>query len=201
VTAAKKPAARVEVPELVPGPDATTPGPGAPAGIEAILERKTARTETVTVVLDAEWGRAYETVMDQLRELDTSTADATQVGQLQAELDKLLATRDEAVTTFVFMSIPAHAYEALVAAHPPTPEQRARAVRDGVTRLWNHETFNPALLAATCASPAMTVEQAQRLVSDPAWNVVEVSALVNAAVNVCLERPQIRGWERPQTGG
>jgi hypothetical protein len=66
------------------------------------------------------------------------------------ELDDQLAASEVA---FTFRGIGRRAYQALIAAHPPTDEQQASARDAGVVLSYNPDTFPPALLAAACILP------------------------------------------------
>lgn len=75
---------------------------------------------------------------------------------LAAEIETLEAEIEAAQDTFVFESVGAARWYALLAEHPPTKEQKAL----GADR--NPDTFLPAAIAASCVDPVMSDE-------DVAW--------------------------------
>jgi hypothetical protein len=133
---------------------------------EDILAEVTARTITVRVLLrqdlldqhaalehalEAAVQRdrtAWETPMDSVPE---ALAIARQIADLEAEID-------EAKRPFTFKAVGRKAWTDLLAAHPPTKEQRAAEPRlDN-----NPDTFPPAAIAASCTSPKMTVADVRK---------------------------------------
>ncbi len=103
--------------------------------------------------------------------------------------------------TFTFQSIGRVAYRDLLLAHPATGEQRRefeKAQKTAgtpphlVSRLpFNSDTYPPALIAACCVTPAMTVDEATELWQSEAWGEGELMALLTAAqlVNSQKARP------------
>lgn len=49
---------------------------------------------------------------------------------------------------------------------------------------WDLDEFSPALVAASCESPTMTVEQAKELWEDPEWTSQDLDKLLTAALKV-----------------
>jgi len=81
-------------------------------------------------------------------------------GPPQELLDRLAELEgeiDASVTVFRLQAIANRPWADLLAAHPPTTEERAKGY--GV----HPETFEPAALAACAIEPALTVEQAERI--------------------------------------
>lgn len=76
--------------------------------------------------------------------------------ELEQRIVELNERRKAATKTLWFRSLPGHEWEALAAAHPPTAEQKELDARVDV----NLETFQPAVVAACCVDPGLTVEQA-----------------------------------------
>jgi hypothetical protein len=83
--------------------------------------------------------------------------------------------------TFLFQSIGAAEWDALVAKHPPTKDQRA----DGEP--FNPDTFGPALLAMVCVEPALTVEDWTEFWNSPDWNRGEIVMFYANAVQLCQQ--------------
>ena len=75
-------------------------------------------------------------------------------------------------------AIGSKSYDDLLAANPPTSEQK----RDSQT--YNAETFAPALIAACAVSPAMTLEQATEIWTSTEWSRGELTELYIACVEV-----------------
>lgn len=79
---------------------------------------------------------------------------------------------DGTTVEFRLRAIPRSEYRALLDDHPP--------VKEGAD--WNADTFPPALIAACCAEPSMTVEQAQQMWDE--WEAGETGRLFLAAWQV-----------------
>lgn len=79
-------------------------------------------------------------------------------------------------------------YDELIAAHPPTKDQKAEG--NG----YNPETFAPAVIAAVVTEPKLTLEQAQTLWAGDQWNRGELRDLFLSCVNLCS-----RGLDVPFT--
>jgi hypothetical protein len=78
-----------------------------------------------------------------------------------------------------FRGIPAHQYDRLIAAHPPRPSDKKQGYG------YNPDKFGPAILAATCIDPEMTVEDATEIWKSDEWNRGERMMLLMAAIEVC----------------
>ena len=70
-------------------------------------------------------------------------------------------------------------FDTLVAAYPPNGADKEK----GFT--WNPDTFQPALVAACCVKPDLTLAQANALWANEAWAAGERSSLFFAALDVC----------------
>lgn len=86
---------------------------------------------------------------------------------------------DGETVSFLFRSIGAQAYDALVTKYPPTTEQKAAGDTFDLNR------FAPALLARVSIEPTMDEEEWGEIWTSTAWGRGEVSALFWAAVNLC----------------
>lgn len=78
----------------------------------------------------------------------------------------------------LFRAIGSHDYDALMTKYPPTSVQR----KEGAA--YNVDRFAPALLAAVCAEPAMTEEEATDLWNSGEWNRGELMTLFREALNI-----------------
>jgi hypothetical protein len=101
---------------------------------------------------------------------------------VEAAEDAALATSQE----YVFRSIGPKAFHDLIAAHEPTDEdhddQRLATGRPEAVARWHSDTFIPALIAASCTSPKVSVAQATEMYEE--WNDAEVGELFAAALVV-----------------
>ena len=97
---------------------------------------------------------------------------------------------EEFEMTVKIRAIGSTAYDKLVAANPPNRVQRER----GDT--WNIDTFAPALIAACCVEPQLTLEQATEIYSSEDWAAGEIGALFYGCQRICNA-----GTEVPFTGG
>lgn len=108
--------------------------------------------------LEAELDAALEYDANHNVSPPTAAAVVERMGALHEEMAG-------SVRKFRVVSIGATAWRAIVAEHPPPPD-------DLLGMRWDPTTFAPAALAVSCASPRMTHEQAVRLqekLSDGQW--------------------------------
>lgn len=168
---------------------------------------KKARLFTMPVVMDPEVEGAYVQArnkldMRQAELLKTFPGRAARAREMggdaetvaaedQAELDVLIAERDEAekaldavTVPFKFRALGRKKHRELINAHPATREQKDAAKEAGeeVPHL-NHETFAPAIIAAAIVSPALSAEQVYDLFDSDEWNAKELDLLYVAANN------------------
>ncbi|HYH51624.1 MAG TPA: hypothetical protein VEG38_18940 [Acidimicrobiia bacterium] len=85
-----------------------------------------------------------------------------------------------------FRALGRKAYDELVRAHPPKDVAGEDGKVKKSTDPYEYETFAPALVAACCVEPEMTVEQVQTLFEE--WNAAEVMELWVAALSVNTQR-------------
>lgn len=98
------------------------------------------------------------------------------------------------IVVFKLRTVGRTGWEKILDDHPATDEQQAAhkqmQIEDGVSPLlasslrWNTDTFPPALIAASCVEPAMTVQQAQAMWDDPDWDAPALADLFNGALSV-----------------
>lgn len=79
--------------------------------------------------------------------------DPQELAAVQAAVDAAQADLDGCYERIVLRALPPPEYEALIAAHPPTAEQRG----EDPPQIWNPTTFRPALLAL-CVESDMSAE-------------------------------------------
>lgn len=126
--------------------------------IEEILARRKPRTDSVWVPIDTD---LQERIADTERRLtaakqaDDLTFEPGRIAPLEAELAALEAEADLVSAEFTFQELPRPEFRKLIAANPPEP--------GGAVTRWNEDTFAPALVAACCIDPVMTLEQAETI--------------------------------------
>jgi hypothetical protein len=168
-----------------------------PATADHLRSKKKRATKVVEVVLDPDAARAVhdaEGKVDQaeaaLRVAPDDEAAQQAVWTAKADLDTLraAAAAADAVVTLTFRSIGHVAYDELVRAHPPVADQVAEAKAAGGDLNYNALTFPPALVAASLEEPKMTAAEVAELWESPDWNLAELSALFQAAIEVNSRR-------------
>lgn len=183
---------------------------------ETAKRAKRRAVERVPIVLDQEWGVEMGQAQIRLSRLQQEaharpgdTSLLPQIEDVTENIDRLNALKDEKVLTFVFRSISPYRYEQLIAAHPPTKEQRTRAEREGRRTSFNENTLPPALVHACMTSPDWSLDEVNELWSaeqhaelardvddDEAemaelWSSAELGALFQGAQMAQITRPQV----------
>jgi hypothetical protein len=85
------------------------------------------------------------------------------------------------VLTVSLVAIGADEYDELLAAHPPTKEQRVEG------NSYNPDTFAPALIAECAAEPKLSLEQTTAIWKGSTWSRGELRDLFMACVNLCQQ--------------
>ena len=169
--------------------------------IAEIRKRKEAVTLDVPIILVASARAQLAAAEDRLAKAERDALLRADDRSAQTARDRALADLDNARTeaaehTVVFRmrSISRPAMAALRLAHPPTKQQREdyrkAQVQAGIPGrergelTYNPDTFPPAVVAACCAEPEMTYEEALEIWEDPEWNEAELAALFQAAMTV-----------------
>jgi hypothetical protein len=80
----------------------------------------------------------------------------------------------------VLQAIGSFAYDELVAAHPPTPQQKKEGDNP-----YNLDTFAPALISACSKEPALSLEQASELYKADNMSPGEMVALFLECLKLC----------------
>lgn len=109
----------------------------------------------------------------------------------QEELDAIMdEVRSESVT-FLFRDIGRKKLDTLIAAHRPTEEMKTQWKDEGNagSLAYNLETFPPALIAACCVDPEMSLEDAQAICEE--WGGGDIEALFYGALASCREQTSI----------
>lgn len=148
------------------------------------LRKKQPIEKLVPVPLDAALVEAYEKAVEAVEALEIQGADTSAAEKLRDTSRKAL----EAETVVLrFRSIGRKRYDKLIHDHPATEEQhREHKEQYGQRAPHNIDTFAPALIAASCIEPEMTIEQVTELFDE--WNPAEVMDLYTAALEVNTQR-------------
>lgn len=132
---------------------ATTP-------LDHLRSRKRPAYKRVAIPTDTDLADRYEKAKSRAESLDLQSklvpkdnrSDIVNedVYNARSEMEALKAELEETIAWFEVRSIGPKAYDALLSKHPPTPDQRQKAKKEGTGPLaWNEDTFIPALIAAT----------------------------------------------------
>jgi len=145
--------------------------------IEDILKKARAREKTVHICLAGDLAGEAERLSDELARVseDWQPADMTDVHpgrKVAADLKAVQEQVKAAQEPFTFRYIGDRAYSDLLAAHPSEKEEE----------LFDEATFKPALIAASCVQPEMTVVDTLRLFE--VINEGEIRKLFEAAWEV-----------------
>jgi hypothetical protein len=87
--------------------------------------------------------------------------------------------KGEHTVTLTLTSMSSSSYDALLAEHPPTAEQK----KDGSG--YNADTFAPALISAVVTAPKLSLEQATSIWEGETWSRGELRDLFMECVNLC----------------
>jgi hypothetical protein len=156
------------------------------------LKKKQPLERRVTIALDQETLEAFDAAGDALERAKLLNEPTE---ELETALEEARAKLEETSAVLVFRSIGRKAYDRLVDTYPPTPEQIKEFQEDNPDREGNPgkgkppydiDHFAPALVAASCVDPAMTIEEVTELFDE--WNAVEVAELWVAALEVNTQR-------------
>lgn len=148
-----------------------------PSSIEDILKRAKPRERTVKVCIRGDLAGQAEALADELARVseDWEPSDLTEEHPGRQLAAKLKAVREQtraAEEPFTLRYIGDKAYSDLLAAHPADDDSHA----------FNSDTFPRALIAASCAEPQMSEEQAAELFET--LNQGEIKKLFDAAWDV-----------------
>jgi hypothetical protein len=151
------------------------------------LRKKKPIERSVVVVLEDEPLEVLKEARKRHAELAGAPADKPASDKALKEAEKAVKDAETAVEDVTvevrFRAIGRVAYDELVAAHPPTEQQKKDSGEDTV---YNPETFCPALVAASAIEPKMTYEEVVELFKD--WNGAELSDLFFTALACNTQR-------------
>ena len=150
------------------------------------LNRKKPLTREVKVYMEPDLVDAVMEAEAQCQIAALQERPAEEQALLKSVYDEAVAAAEECVELMRFQSIGRKAYEDLVNEYPPTEEQLAEAVAEGAaTPPYDGDVFPAALIAATCTSHELTVEDVLGWIDE--WNALEVLELFQAALVVCTQ--------------
>lgn len=166
--------------------------------IDSILAAKQPARRTVPILLDPEVEQelidatsAHARAQDRADRQPTNSAAAADLTMAAVRLDRARARAREVTATFVFQAIGREAFETLRAEHAPTKAQRdeyrKQALAAGIPPhqagelAHNPDTFPPALIAASCIDPVMTVDKAVELWNSDRFSTADLADLFSAA--------------------
>lgn len=175
------------------------------------LDEATPDEVTVRVPLNRRLVAEYRRISDELLETRAETSGQSTLDggddrmvELSEQLVAVQAEVDASARPFTFRCIEREQRRQLAADHPASDVQRKEqeaANRDlrpedrvQVSAMVDPETYLPALMAASCSQPGMSVEQAVKLrefLPDEAWN-----ELAGAVHQVNIEGTSIPKYER-----
>lgn len=88
--------------------------------------------------------------------------------------------------TLVFQSIGSKQYDSLMAKYPPNKKQQDEGLQ------YDIDKFAPALIAACCVEPEMTLDDAKEIWESDVWNRGELFSLFLTAVAVNTQGHDLR---------
>lgn len=124
---------------------------------------------------------------DAVAELDQARSTGVDVEAAEENVAKARAALEADTVTLRFRSIGRKNYDRLVADHPPTDKQvEEHQAQFGQPAPYNADTFPPALIAASCIEPKLTLTEVEQLFDE--WNAAELTELFATAVAVNVHR-------------
>lgn len=152
--------------------------------IAEIMSSKKPVTKVVYIQLDGEVSTRLAELSDELEEakrFDVLSNSPDTAPAIKAKMDEVREVSKDTLASFTFRSIGRYRYDELVGLpkHQPSKEQKTK---DGLN--FNPDTFPPALVAASCIEPEMSLEEAEAIFADPDWNGAELQRLFFGALEV-----------------
>lgn len=125
--------------------------------VDEFLDDYTLPSEQVPVCAKAGLLAEHARIEAQILDIRSRSGLAGPPAELVAKLEQLEADIEESVKVFTLTARTYQDWADLMAAHPPTKEQKAKGHAS------NPDTFEPSALAACATEPPVTVEQAARM--------------------------------------
>ncbi len=145
--------------------------------------------QDVFIVGDDSLGAEYEDAVRELGEAKMSlnivgqTREAKQrVESAESTLEEVTGRIRETGMKFTFRSISRKKLDAILEEHQPSKRQKAEAEEKGEDLNFDPETFPPALIAATCVDPELTIEEAEEIWESEDWTQGELLSLLGGAM-------------------
>ena len=135
---------------------------------DQVWSKRTKDRVPVSVCFDRALLGEFEIAEQNLKEAKASSNGnlGSGIGELQAEVAELRGLIKKATVRLVFENIGMRRWRSIMAAHPPTNEQKAEAAKQEVPVQFNIETFPAAAMAASCVEPGLSIEQAQEMMDE-----------------------------------
>ncbi|HEU4542196.1 MAG TPA: hypothetical protein VFR23_13795 [Jiangellaceae bacterium] len=161
------------------------------------LARKRAHSTSLTFPLGEAGERARSAFEDaqRLHQLAQITAkgDEGAIKRAEQKLKRAQATYEKNSVTIIFRGLTEEERDALVAAHPPTPEQEAKEKEDDVPKdersLVNKTTFLPAALTIVALDSDLSEQDWIKELASDRWTAGEKNALFVAVVTATNDQP------------
>lgn len=168
--------------------------------LKDVLDKKKAPVETVWIIQNEEGADEYEKLTKQITLLEDTLVrlNGEEPEVIVERLERLQTRREELrenllkdALKFEFTSIGRPEYRKLLMEHPPSDEQKEevrKAGGDPDLLQWDPDSFPPRLVSESCTNPKMTKAQAQKIWKSKKWNVAELDALFQGALNANVQR-------------
>lgn len=142
-----------------------------------------------------DFGPESEAALREFTLADSELADAKlrglpDRGGLERRVERARAALDPFYARLVVRALPPDDMDALVAEHPPTDEDKAKAKERGGDAAWSPATFGPALLAACVSTeddpdkPAMSADEWSEITSSGPVSSGELRYLLTTALDI-----------------
>lgn len=154
-------------------------GGSKPRKMSDIMAKKKPTETRAHIQID---GSARFEIEDLRRKLEDAKAhdrrhnEAPTAPAVEEELEEAHQRFKESEVVFIFRPIASTEYDDLIALHPPRDQDKENGLN------FNAETFPPVLIAASSYDPEISVDEAEGMFDDPAWNAGELVRLWNAAL-------------------
>lgn len=153
------------------------------------------RLPRVTVPLRMDFSPESDTALREFTTAEAALSDAKlrnvpDLTGLERRVERARAALAPFYERLVVRALTPDEMDALVAEHPPTEEQKAKAKERGGEASWNPTTFAPALLGACVSTeddpdkPAMSVEDWAGIVSSGPVSGGEIRYLISTALDI-----------------
>jgi len=155
-----------------------------------IIKKKRGVTKKVPIQIDGELASEIIELRQQIvlaEQFDRGENKPESALPLKKELEELIEGSKDTEVVFTFKALGRIVYDELIEEpeHQPTDEQKKEGAQ------YNPDTFPAALVAASCADPEISLEQATEIFADSSWNGAELQKLFFGALEVNTETADI----------